>query len=293
MSDNKKQMRMYLVLVWGICFLLGVAVLFTQGDNGNTAYQILQKGFTAFPVICAFITRRVTMDKSKWRISLKVWKNLKLWLFSAFIPSIFIAMGAALYFVVFPREYSGVFDLDSLIGGGYEIQIRNPLVFGAVCVLISALCIPVHLLELGEEIGWREYLLPKQIEQYGIRKGVLLNGLYWGVAHLPLIYFGFNYSLQNPGAPWSNMAMMMLTCIIIGIICAYAMIKSGNVMYSAIIHGAVNIIGEIPVFLSVSNKSGLLGPNPTGIIGMSGLILCAVIIFVRLGKIENKLVASE
>ena len=293
MNDSKKQMRIYLLLVLGICFLLGVAAFFTQGDSANTAYQILQKGFTAFPVLCAFITRRITGDKSKWRISLKVWKNVKMWLFCAFVPGIMIAVGSALYFVLFPDRYSGVFDLDSLIGGGYEIQILNPLVFGAACVLISALCIPIQLLELGEEIGWREYLLPKQIERYGVRKGVLLNGLCWGTAHLPLIYFGFNYSSENPGAPWSNMAMMMLVCVVIGIICAYAMVRTDNVMYSVIIHGTVNVIGEIPVFVSVSNKSGLLGPNPTGIIGMSGLILCAVIIFVRLGKIENKLVMSE
>lgn len=53
------------------------------------------------------------------------------------------------------------------------------------------------------------------------------------------------------------------------------MVKSNNVLYSAIIHGTVNVIGEIPVFVSISHKSGLPGPNPSGIIGMAGLILCA------------------
>ena len=76
--------------------------------------------------------------------------------------------------------------------------------------------------------------------------------------------------------------MMMLACMTIGTICSCVMVISNNVMYSAIIHGAVNVIGEIPVFISVSHKSGLLGPNPTGIIGMSGLVLCAVIMLTRL-----------
>ncbi|MDE6063750.1 MAG: CPBP family intramembrane metalloprotease, partial [Lachnospiraceae bacterium] len=154
--------------------------------------------------------------------------------------------------------------------------------FCAVCVLIAAFCVPLQLLELGEEIGWREYLLPKQIAQHGLKKGILLNGVCWGLAHMPLIYFGFNYSSENIGAPWSNMAMMMLACMTIGTICSCVMVISNNVMYSAIIHGAVNVIGEIPVFISVSHKSGLLGPNPTGSVGMSGLVLCAVIMFIRL-----------
>lgn len=72
----------------------------------------------------------------------------------------------------------------------------------------------------------------------------------------------------------------------LGVICAYVMVVSGNVMYCAVIHGAVNVIGEIPVFLSVSRRSGLLGPNPTGLIGMSVLIICAVVMFLRLPRTE-------
>ena len=81
--------------------------------------------------------------------------------------------------------------------------------------------------------------------------------------------------------------MMMLVCVTIGIICSYVMVCSGNVMYSAIIHGVVNVIGEIPVFVSVSGKNGLLGPNPTGLISMSGLILCAIIMLMKLPTVRR------
>lgn len=283
MNDQKRQSTIYLLLVLGTCILLGVLAFLTQKGE-SAAYQVLQKGFTAFPVIAAALTRCITKDKTKWHISLKVWKNPKLWAFCAFAPGILIMAGAVFYFLLFPEQYSGVFAFGSLIGTEAVMQIGNPFAFGVMCILASALCIPVQLLELGEEIGWREYLLPKQIAGYGVRKGVLLNGFYWGIAHLPLIYFGFNYSPENPGAPWSNMVIMMFVCMVIGIICSYVYLKSNNVMYSAIVHGVVNLIGEVPVFLSVSQKSGLLGPNPTGIVGMTGLILCAVVLFLSLGK---------
>lgn len=287
MSDNKVQIKIYLYLVLGVCYFLGITAYFTHASNGSIAYQILQKGFTAFPVMSAIMTRRITKDKSKWRCYIKVWKKPMLWFFCAFVPSILIVIGAALYFMIFPKQYSGLLDIGSLLGKDYAITINSPFRLGIVCVLISALCIPLQLLELGEEIGWREYLLPKQIAEYGMRKGVLLNGFYWGVAHLPLIFFGFNYSSENTWAPWSNMFMMMVVCMTLGIICAYVMVISNNVMYCAIIHGAVNVIGEIPVFISVSHKSGLLGPNPTGLIGMSGLVACAIIMFIRLPKLKT------
>ena len=287
MSNTKKQLKIYLIFVLGICWILGVAAIFTRGNCRNILYQILQKGFTALPVIAAIFTRRITKDKAGWRISLKVWKNLKLWGFCAFIPGVLIVVGALLYFMLFPEQYSGVFDIGSVIGTEQVIRVNSPFQFSLICVLIAALCVPIQLLELGEEIGWREYLLPKQIAVYGARKGTLLNGLYWGIAHLPLIYFGFNYSSDNAGAPWSNMLMMMLVCVTIGIICSYVMVCSGNVMYSAIIHGVVNVIGEIPVFVSVSGKNGLLGPNPTGLISMSGLILCAIIMLMKLPTVRR------
>ena len=291
-NENKVQIKIYLFLVLGVCFFLGVAAYFTQASDESIAYQILYKGFTAFPVMSAVITRRITKDKTKWRCSIKVWKNPTLWIFCAFVPSILIVIGAALYFVIFPKQYSGILDIASLMGMDYNIPINNPFQFAIVCVSISALCIPIQLLELGEEIGWREYLLPKQVAIYGVRKGVLLNGFYWGAAHLPLIFFGFNYSPENAGAPWSNMFMMIVVCMTLGIICAYVMIISDNVMHCAIIHGAVNVIGEIPVFISVSHKSGLLGPNPTGMIGMSGLFICAIIMFIRLPKLKTAMEQS-
>ena len=256
-NDNKVRIKIYLLWVLGVCFFLGVAAYFTQASNEGIAYQILQKGFTAFPVMSAVMTRRITKDKTKWRFSIKVWKKPALWIFCAVIPGILMVIGATLYFVIFPMQYSGFLDIGSLLGMDYTIPVNSPFRFAIVCVLISALCIPVQLLELGEEIGWREYLLPKQIAEYGMRKGALLNGFYWGIAHLPLIFFGFNYSLENAGAPWSNMLMMIVVCMTLGIICAYVMVISNNVMYCAIIHGVVNVIGEIPVFMSVSHKSGL------------------------------------
>lgn len=291
MKTLSRQSLIYIILVMAACFGLGIAALFTESDSGNLMYVFLQKGFTAFPVLAVVLTRWITKDKSPWNFSLRVWKRPGLWLFSAIVPGVLIVFGAFLYFVLFPENYSGAFDYGALLGlaGSGKGQITSPLSFSVVTIAIAALFIPIQLLELGEEIGWRAYLLPRQIERYGIRKAVLLNSFLWGMVHFPLIYFGFNYSLKNPLAPWSNIAMMLLVCMVFGVICSYIAIVSGNCMYSAIVHGVINIIGEVPVFLSVQQESGLLGPNPSGIISMSFMIVAAVILFIRLGKVKNKL----
>ena len=274
----------YLVLIYVFTFGLGVLEkIFQTGQF----YSFLQKGFTAIPVVTALIIRKTTGIKSKFKLSLNVWKNYKMWFASAVVPAVLIVFGAVLYFRIFPNEYSKVFEIGQLLGNEARIEIVNPVWFSIVCVMISVICFPVQLLELGEEVGWRGYLLWFQIEKYGARKAVLINGFEWGLAHMPLIYLGFNYSKENPGAPWSNMALMMLICIVMGILLSYVTIKTENCMYAAVMHGVVNIIGEIPVFCSMSLESGLLGPNPTGLVSMTFLIIVAGVFYAKLYEKKN------
>lgn len=283
MEKSNQSIKWYLIIVAIVCYGLGIAEMIFQT---GVFYNILQKGFTFVPAVTALAVRGITKEKYQIRLSLKVWKHWKMWLFSAFVPAATIALGAILYFSVFSSEFSGVFAISQLVGGDENITISNPFIFAIVCIVISAVCIPIQLLELGEEVGWRGFLLWHQVDKYGAKKAVLINGVEWGLAHMPLIYLGFNYSNDNPGAPWSNMALTMLLCIVMGITFSFVTLKTGNCMYAAIMHGVVNVIGEIPVFCSVSLKSGLLGPNPTGLVSMSFLIILAVISFVRISKLK-------
>ena len=267
-KEYNKPIYTYLIFVFLITYGLGFIELITKTGK---VYNLLGIIFTFIPVIVAIITKKITKQNSKIPLSLKVWKNKKAWLFSAFMPSIMIVLGSFLYFFIFNQEYSGVFKLENII-----IDIHNPIIFSLVCIIISAVIIPIQLLELGEELGWRGYLLGFQKEKYGEKKAAIINGIEWGISHLPLIYFGFNYGLDTMWAPWSNMLVMTLCCLVLGVIFSYITIKTNNVMYSAIMHGVVNTIGEIPLFISVSKVSGLFGPCPTGIISMTFLVIVAV-----------------
>lgn len=282
--------NLYLIIVLVICYLLGIITLFCKDGINSIPFKILQIGFTFFPILTVLGIKFFSKDKTPWNLSLKVWKRPLLWAFCAFVPSILIIMGAILYFVVFPKEYSGVFNFGLIFGANATARtISSPVSFSITLLLITALLFPLQIFELGEEIGWRGYLLPKQIKKYGIRKAILINSTLWGIAHFPLIYFGFNYSLENTFAPWSNMLMMLLLSVVLGIIFSYVTIISGNCMYSAIIHGAINFLGEVPLAIAITNQKGLLGPNPSGLISMTFLIILAVILFIRSGKVKNML----
>lgn len=282
-TKNKQPIHIYLFIVLGICFGLGILELIE--DNGKF-YNFLGIAFTFIPVIAAMVTRRITNAKAKYHLSLKVWKDPKAWLFSAFVPTLLMVPGVVLYFLIFSDEYSGVMKYGMIFGTDASVAANNPILLSLICIAAAALMIPIQLLELGEEIGWRGYLLGFQVEKYGERKAVIINGIEWGISHLPLIYFGFNYSLKNPGAPWTNMLMMVFVCVVLGIFLSYVTIKTGNCMYAAIMHGAINIFGELPVYLTYNMTSGLLGPNPTGLVTISFLFVFSIFIFAK--KLNGK-----
>ena len=53
---------------------------------------------------------------------------------------------------------------------------------------------------LGEEIGWRGYLLPRIQELTGKRRAAVVTGLFHGAFHLPLILIATTY--DEHGSRW-------------------------------------------------------------------------------------------
>ncbi len=275
----RKRAFLYVAILYGFLLLGWLVVIFIPD-----AFTVLWGLFSLLPVVASILTRVITRDRSPWYLKPNFRKSWKTYLFAAFLPGIAIFLGGLLYFTLFPQDLDlTARNLVAEYGqyGAPESVLFTPqavILIGLAFIVISPLVFPVHIFALGEEIGWRGYLLPILLKLTSPRKAILLHGLLWGLAHAPLIYFGFNYGLGYWGAPWSGIFMMTLVCVVLGIWLAYVTIKSGSIIPAAILHGAGNIIGELPVLVAFLGVSPLLGPNPTGLIGMSGLLLGAVIL---------------
>lgn len=292
-----QRLTLYLCLVLGFLFGCGVVAAVLPEEQGQALYRFLAAFFTAVPVLGAVLTRVFTGDKSPLHVDLRVWKNWKMWAFSAFMPGIAILLGIVIFYAVYPGDLDlkGTYLIEHFgpwLGNGAEavtdMHLTAGSVFraGVITVFIAAACIPLQLLELGEEIGWRGYFLPLLCRKMSPRKTVLASGILWGIAHGPIIFFGFNYGSEYAGAPWTGIVMMTFLGVVIGVWTSYVMLKTGNCMYSAIVHGVVNLIGETGVFVSAGTKSPLLGPNPTGIVSMSVLFIGAALLFTRISSVS-------
>ena len=120
-----------------------------------------------------------------------------------------------------------------------------------------------------------------------VKRAVLVNGALWGLAHAPIIYYGTNYGINYWGAPYSGIVMFIIVAIVLGTWMSYITLKTKNCLYAAIIHGASDIVGEFGTWISLATVSSLLGPTPPGIIGLSGLLVGAVILFQKMPDSNN------
>lgn len=122
---------------------------------------------------------------------------------------------------------------------GSTDQISQREVF-TVLLPLSALIGPIinFLFGLGEEIGWRGFLLPRLMGLGKVRAYSLL-GVLWGLWHAPLIWTGFNY----PGHPVGGILMMCLLSAALGIFLNEMTLYYRSALLAGFIHGAVNAQG--------------------------------------------------
>lgn len=286
---TKNRMIIFLSIVFGIIYIPWIIGIIVPSLR-ETIYSIISFPvvFMGTPALAVFVTRKLTKDTASLNFSTKIFKNKKALLFSTLIPGAAIFLGTVLFFLIFPEDldFQGRYISETYGAFGapqdIELTIGSMFLMGLIVYVISAVALPIWYIALGEDIGWQGYMLPLLCKKMSVKCAVIINGILWGLAHAPLIYYGMNYGTDYLGAPYTGILMMILVTIVLGIWMSYITLKTKNCMYAAIIHGASDIIGEVGNWISLSTKSSLLGPIPAGIIGLSVLLIGAVILFFRM-----------
>ena len=55
---------------------------------------------------------------------------------------------------------------------------------------------------LGEEGGWRGYMMPKLFKITGRKRALIIGGVICGLWHAPLTCIGHNFGTDYPGFPY-------------------------------------------------------------------------------------------
>jgi membrane protease YdiL (CAAX protease family) len=124
----------------------------------------------------------------------------------------------------------------------------SPVEF-AFNLLVDGLVFSV-LFALGEEIGWRGYLLPRLLTLGPIR-AMLLSGLLHAVWHFPIIFLTPFY--HGEGNRLIVIPLFLLTLTVGGILYGYLRLTTNSIWPVALFHGAWNTLSGILRTVSVAS----------------------------------------
>lgn len=210
-------------------------------------------------------------------------------------------LAAVLYFAVFPSrlDTSGSW-LATAYGGQWTPEaLKTELGVTTTSYLIQNGLLAVTLAPLanmipavGEEAGWRGYMMPRLKERLGLLNGRLLGGVIWGVWHWPLMLLvGYEYGTNYLGAPLLGLVVWCVVCFALNTLLDWLYEKTGCIWVPAIAHGALNAVASMPVVLTDPAEASyytVLGPMPIGLIGMLPVLAVAVWLTLRQMKQEEK-----
>lgn len=279
-NQNARRILCFVLIAFGLAWL--VALPLWLGDGLLDDRFVLVAGSMMFtPALSALVMVFLVERPRGKAAALGLWPTMpakRFWAFMALgfvIPLVLVlqALPVGALLGVYPadfRNFSGfrqLVETQLAMAGQRELPMPIETLVALQFVNVLAGAVLNLVPALGEELGWRGWLLPK-LMAYGPVRAVLLSGVLWGLWHAPLILLGYNYPMA-PG--WLGLAMMTGMCILVGAIFGWLRLRSNSVWPAALAHGTFNAAaGFYVVFAAVGKPVNTVYAT---ILGWSGWII--------------------
>jgi uncharacterized protein len=231
MKDSTKAI-IFTVLV----LALAVGFSFIPGIGG---FGYMMTPTIAVLLMMLVITRH-GYSKSGWK-RLGLHKlGMRNWAFVLIVPIIPLAIGFGIVWATGLASFAPGKDFE-----GFPWSIF-PLLF--VFIYVKA----VLTQSLGEELGWRGYLLPLMMNCMGRKKAMLLNGVIHGVWHFPLITMTQAYHAGEN--LWLLLPLTVLSTTFLAPVIGEIRLRSGSVWTSSMMHTTHNLVWMILGVVTVNHS---------------------------------------
>jgi membrane protease YdiL (CAAX protease family) len=148
------------------------------------------------------------------------------------------------------------------------------------------------LVIMGEEIGWRGFMLPRIQQLTSKRRAALVTGFVHGLFHQPLILIATTY--DTVGSRWLAAPIAVLTITAAGVFYAWLWDRSHSAWSPAIGHIWANMVFDFG-FMALATTTPVslaLVAGETGIATLGVVALAAVVLLMR-AKVWQEPVAGR
>ncbi len=121
------------------------------------------------------------------------------------------------------------------------IQLTQNSLFWASVISLPINYVLTVIAFFGEEYGWRSYLQPIMQKKFGLKLGVILLGIVWGLWHIPV-----DTMFYTEDSVPQMIIGQIITCVFIGIFFGFVYLKTNNIWICVCMHFLNNNL--IPIF---------------------------------------------
>lgn len=237
------------------------------------------------PALSNILTRLITREGFGNMLLRPNFKgHVKDYLLVFFGPTVLLLLSIAVYFLIMPTSFDPQFTI--LQGAAARTGAMTASTLLLILILQIVIIGPIINIipTLGEELGWRAYLLPKLRGLLSDRAALVVTGIIHALWHTPVILMGHNYGTSYAGYPWLGILVMIVFIVWLGIIEGYMTIKLNSVIPAAMFHSTINAGAGLVILMAKSGYNPILGPAATGIIGGLPFIAVAMVLLIKAGN---------
>jgi membrane protease YdiL (CAAX protease family) len=105
---------------------------------------------------------------------------------------------------------------------------------------------------LGEEIGWRGFLVPELSRTMSFTSTALVSGIIWAAWHFPILLFA-DYNSGTPA--WYGLTCFTVMVVGISFVFAWLRLRSGSLWTGAVMHASHNVFIQA-IFTPLTTDTG-------------------------------------
>ena len=258
--------------VWAVVYLLGGSENLPLLTVGSLV-AMWCPGIAA--IICSrYITPMSKRDLGLQRGYLERYVSIYFFVFLFLIAAMGLSVGLGF------QEVNATLEPLSSEIADEQYPFNDPILAAFISIISSFTLVALFnsMFALGEELGWRGYLLAK-LAPMGLGRASILIGIIWGVWHAPAIFMGLNY----PGHPFLGVLMMIWFTIGWSVVLTWLREVTQSVLSAAFGHGLINAVASLPLLLLLDADSLIRAP-----LGITGLVPLSLIALLAFGLLQRR-----
>jgi membrane protease YdiL (CAAX protease family) len=138
---------------------------------------------------------------------------------------------------------------------------------------------------LGEEIGWRGFLVPELAKRFSFTSTALISGCIWSLWHYPILIFA-DYNSGTPA--WYGLTCFTVMVVAISFVFAWMRLKSGSLWTGVLLHASHNLFIQgffDPITTNTGRTKYVIGEFGAGLAIVC--ILFAAYFWMRRGEVSG------